>query len=230
MNRRYLYKFIFVILMFFLGGTILGELLISLGLNPKLFDAKDINYLETLIYLIYAIIIYILYRKYFRADFKELKNGFQKYLRIILKYFAIFLLVKIGSAILTSIISSLLNIQIGNSENQEAVIETLNAGPIMMIISAVILAPIVEEGIFRLSIRKVIDNRYLFILCSGLLFGFIHVFPTSLNIVVALIHSIVYVAVGLCFAYIYEETDNIWVTMIIHALNNLLSIMALLIL
>ena len=145
MNRRYLYKFIFVILMFFLGGTILGELLISLGLNPKLFDAKDINYLETLIYLIYAIIIYILYRKYFRADFKELKNGFQKYLRIILKYFAIFLLVKIGSAILTSIISSLLNIQIGNSENQEAVIETLNAGPIMMIISAVILAPIVED-------------------------------------------------------------------------------------
>ena len=229
MKKNNLYKFIGIILMFFLGGSIIIELMKSLGINTAIFDAKDNSYLETLIYLVFLAIIYLFYRKYLRADFKEIKNGYKYYIKIVLKYFAIFFIVKTGAAILTTILSNILNIQIAESENQNLIIDNLKASPIMTIILAVILAPIVEEGIFRLSLRKVINNKYLFILCSGLFFGFIHVFPTDIYIVEALLYSIVYVAVGICFAYIYVETDNIYVNIFIHALNNLLSILMLLI-
>ena len=98
-----------------------------------------------------------------------------------------------------------------------------------MLISTSILAPFVEESIFRLGLRSVIKEKYLFIAISGLVFGFMHIFPTELPLYVALIQSIVYVAMGICLAYMYTETDNIWITIIIHALNNFLSMAAILI-
>ena len=104
----------------------------------------------------------------------------------------------------------------------------VSAEPLLMIINTCILAPFVEEGIFRLSIRKVFNNKYLFILVSGLIFRFMHIFPTELPLYVALIESLNYVTMGLLLAYIYNETDNIYVVVIIHALNNLLSMLMIL--
>ena len=130
---------------------------------------------------------------------------------------------KIGTALISSILSFALNFTLGESENQEAVMKLVSAEPLLMIINTCILAPFVEEGIFRLSIRKVFSNKYLFILVSGLFFGMMHIFPTDLPTSLALIYSITYVAMGFYLAYIYTETENIWFVIFIHALNNLLS-------
>ena len=102
-----------------------------------------------------------------------------------------------------------------------------SSAPIMMLISAAFLAPIVEEGIFRLAFRKVINNKYLFMIISGLLFGFMHIFPTELPMSVALTYSITYVTMGVYLAYVYVKTDNIWFSIIIHLLNNLISMLAI---
>ncbi len=227
MRKRNFIKFIIVFLMFFLGGTAISILLISIGIKPKLFDAKDLNYYECLIELIYALVIYVLYRCYFRADFKELKSGFKSYISDILKYFALFMAVKIVSSLVTTILGFIVGVEIGESENQNIIINLTSAAPIIMVISASILAPIVEEGIFRLSLRKIINNKYLFIIISGLVFGFMHVFPTDLSLTVALIYSVVYVTMGVYLAYVYVETDNIWIPIIVHALNNFIGMIAI---
>ena len=112
---------------------------------------------------------------------------------------------------------------------EEAIDIITNNAPVMMLISTSILAPFVEESIFRLGLRSVIKEKYLFIAISGLVFGFMHIFPTELPLYVALIQSIVYVAMGICLAYMYTETDKFWITIIIHALNNFLSMAAILI-
>ena len=57
---------------------------------------------------------------------------------------------------------------------------------------------------------KIIKNKYLFIITSGIFFGFLHIFPTDLNIVYALINSIPYVTMGMVLAYIYIKEDNIY--------------------
>ena len=122
-------------------------------------------------------------------------------------------------------------LKLGNNKCalQNTIDSITNNAPVMMFISTSLLAPFVEEGIFRLGLRSVIKEKYLFIAISGLVFGFMHIFPTELPLYVALIQSIVYVAMGICLAYMYTETDNIWITIIIHALNNFLSMAAILI-
>ena len=227
MKRKNILKLIIVILMFFFGSLIIGDFLRLIGINVSTFDAKDINYIDCFIKLIYSVIIYLLYRNYFRIDFKELKSGFKKYISEILKYFALFMVIKIASAALTSIIGFALGVEIGESENQNLIVSLTSSAPIMMLISTAILAPIVEEGIFRLAFRKVINNKYLFMIISGLVFGFLHIFPTELSMSIALTYSITYVTMGVYLAYVYVETDNIWFPIIMHALNNLISMLAI---
>ena len=144
MKKKNLYKFIASILLFFLSGSIIVGILKGIGINTELFDAKDLNYLECLIELTLALIVYFLYRQYFRADYKEIKSGFKKYIGLILKYFALFLAIKIASSIVTSIIGLIIGVKIGESENQNAIVSLTSSAPIIMLISTAILAPIVE--------------------------------------------------------------------------------------
>lgn len=225
MKIKNLFKFIVVVLMFFLLGSTFSSILKYIGIDVSLFDYKDYSYYELFLELLFAAVVYYLYRKCFRQDYKEIKNGIKDYLNTILKFFALFMAIKIFSAILTSVVSLIIGVQIGESENQEAIVKITSASPLLMLMSTVVLAPIVEEGIFRLGLRKVINNKYIFVIVSGLIFGFMHIFPTDLSMSVALTYSITYVTMGVCLAYIYTETDNIWVCILIHAINNLLSML-----
>jgi len=220
-------KFIITIIMFFFFSRMLGMFFRWIGIQPTMFDAKDYGYVDTLLELIYAVVIYLLYSKNMNKDFADTKNSFKTFINRVLKYFAVFFVLKIGSAIVTSIVGFAIGAEIGESENQNMIIKITESAPLMMIISSVILAPIVEEGIFRLGLRKVISNDYLFIVLSGLIFGLMHIFPTDLSLSVALTYGITYVTMGIYLAYIYVDTDNIWINIIIHALNNLISMLAI---
>ncbi len=216
-------KFILVILLFLSGGSLLVLFLKGVGFNLKAFDVLDYNYLECITYMLFALIVFLLYRKYFKADYKEFKNGFKSYLEIIIKYTVLFFIIKIGCAVLTEIIGLIIGANIGESANQESINALVKASPIVMLITITFLGPIVEEGIFRLGLRKVIKNKYVFLTLTGLMFGLMHIFPTNMHLDVALTYSIIYVMMGIYLGYVYEETDNIWVPIIIHSLNNFIS-------
>ena len=55
-----------------------------------------------------------------------------------------------------------------------------------------------------------------------------HIFPTELPILTALLQSVVYVAMGITLAWIYEKEQNIIPVIIVHAANNLLGIITVL--
>ena len=220
-------KCIFTILVFFTIGKLISLGFNYFGIDVSNIDYKDYGFLEALIELIMATIIFIIYQNYLKKDYDDFKNNYNNYMKDMFKFFAIFFALKIFSALLTSVVGLIIGENIGESENQNTIILISKAAPIMTLLSTAILAPIVEEGIFRLSIRKVISNKYLFILLSGLIFGFMHIFPTDLSISVALTYSITYVTMGIYLAYVYTETDNIWICIMLHALNNLLSMLAI---
>jgi hypothetical protein len=220
-------KFILIIFMFFFLGSLVVDVLSLLGFDTSLFDYQDYGYLEALLELLLAIVVLYLYRKKFKTDGKSLEKNYKYYLNEIFRYFALFLALKIVSSILTSVIGLILGIVIEDSDNQNTVVALSQSVPLMTLISTVILAPVVEEGIFRLGIRKIFKNNYLFILISGSIFGLMHIFPTDLSLDIALTYSITYLTMGFYLAYIYVQTDNIWVNIIVHALNNLLSMIAI---
>ena len=220
---KYLLKLLLCFILFFNLNYLVAMLFNLVGINYNTFNYKDYAYFNVLIELILFVVVMLLYNKEFKKDYKIFKLNFKEKNRKIISYFALFIGLKIGTALISSILSFALNFTLGESENQVAVMKLVSAEPLLMIINTCILAPFVEEGIFRLSIRKVFSNKYLFILVSGLFFGMMHIFPTDLPTSLALIYSITYVAMGFYLAYIYTETENIWFVIFIHALNNLFS-------
>lgn len=89
---------------------------------------------------------------------------------------------------------------------------------IVLFLSVVIVAPISEELIFRGVILNRLSTRMsltLAILLSSFIFGLMHGFG---SIICAFIF-------GLCMCALYLKTDNIFVPMLVHFLNNLTSML-----
>lgn len=227
-NVKNIFKLIISFVLFFNLSLVIAYIFKLVGINYSDFNYIDYACLNTFIELIMFVVVILFYKKYLKKDLVLFKLNKKDYIKKIISYFLIFLVVKYGVALFSSLLLVMLGSDLVTSENQEAVVNLAKTLPFMMMISTSLLAPFVEEGIFRLGIKKVINNKYLFILVSGLIFGFMHIFPTELPIYVALIESLNYVTMGLLLAYIYNETDNIYVVVIIHALNNLLSMLMIL--
>ena len=107
--------------------------------------------------------------------------------------------------------------------NEEAVREMIQQLPFYMIFQTIIYAPITEEIIFRKSIRNITNNKYLYIILSGLIFGGMHVIGSANSLVDAL-YIIPYGALGMAFAALYYKTNNIFSTITIHSFHNTLTI------
>ena len=227
-NVKNIFKLIISFVLFFNLSLVIAYIFKLVGINYSDFNYIDYACLNTFIELIMFVVVLLFYKKYLKKDLVLFKLNKKDYIKKIISYFLIFLVVKYGVALFSSLLLVMLGSDLVTSENQETVVTLAKTLPFMMMISTSLLAPFVEEGIFRLGIRKVINNKYLFILVSGLIFGFMHIFPTELPLYVALIESLNYVTMGLLLAYIYNETDNIYVVVIIHALNNLLSMLMIL--
>lgn len=92
---------------------------------------------------------------------------------------------------------------------------------VIMVAFAVVIAPVVEETLFRGLIypvfKKYTDGIFA-AACSSVLFGLVHMHVGSLA-------PLVILALILCF--VYERTGSLWLPMVIHAGFNGVSLLAL---
>ncbi|WP_077324411.1 CPBP family intramembrane glutamic endopeptidase [Virgibacillus siamensis] len=103
------------------------------------------------------------------------------------------------------------------SQNTEAIMSIARAAPVFMIIPALI-APIMEEIIFRKIIFGVLYKRtnfFLAALLSSFIFGIIHGEPE---------HILIYASMGFVFAFLYVQTKRIIVPILVHMLLNSISV------
>lgn len=139
-------------------------------------------------------IIFIILNRDILKKFKPLKGDtiikrIMNYIITVIIVTILFFIVKIVASIFVTIILDILGLkQIAN--NQEILELTFKSAPILMTISGVIMAPVVEELIFRGSVRRVIKNKWVFVTVSGLLFGLVHVLKFDLPIFIILILGI----------------------------------------
>ncbi|WP_102028737.1 CPBP family intramembrane glutamic endopeptidase [Salirhabdus sp. Marseille-P4669] len=97
-----------------------------------------------------------------------------------------------------------------DSENTANLVEIASYMPLFIVITAII-APILEEVVFRKIIFGSIYQKYgsffLSIVISSLLFGLLHMEPE---------HLLRYTAAGLVFAFLYVKTKRILVPILTH--------------
>lgn len=189
---------------------------------PLLLAHVNIDTMNMTVKLIYVVsylivtaaLIALIYQKKLKKDFEKFKKNSSKYFSENIKYWLIATGVMLISNLLISNISTY-----GIAGNEKAIREVMNISPIYVFFSAVIFAPIVEELIFRQSIKNIFSNKWVFIIISGVVFGGLHAI-TDYKTAVDLLYIIPYSAHGIAFAYMLSKTDNIFVPMSFHMLHN----------
>ena len=192
------------------------------SLIPVYIFKLDINKIstETSTYIMifsHIVILLIFLAIYFKDSIKEFKiflKNFWENFDVGLKSW----LLGLGIMFVSNLIL-LIFFKSGGANNENAVQSLIKASPIAMGFYSCLLAPIVEEIVFRKTLKDSIRNKWLFIITSFLFFGGAHVVSSATNIV-DLLYIIPYGAFGATFAYAYYKTDTIYTSMIFHVIHN----------
>ena len=186
------------------------------------------SFFDKICYLIISNILFMfflcyIYRKMLKKDIIDFKNNMWKYLKTAIKYWLIGIAIMYASSFIIHIINGG-----GLPENEKAVRELMEKAPIFMFFQISIYAPFTEEMIFRKSIRDAIKNPYVYIIISGLIFGGMHLISGGISFS-NLLYLIPYGVLGSIFAALYYKTDNIFSSMSVHSIHNVMSFLLLLI-
>lgn len=204
-----------IIFFFLFNSQIILEILSALHIDYQNMTGFPKEMLMLGIELISAMVISLPYLKEIKSGLKDYKNHKNEYFK---KYFKYWILI-MAIMLLSNSLITLLKGETTNSVNEQVLREAFKQYPIYIYIATVFLAPIMEELIFRRSIRTYFTSDTLFIIMSGLLFGTVHL-AAGMESIVDLLYIIPYGAPGAIFAYIYTKTNNITVPMSMHLFHN----------
>lgn len=208
-KRKWLYCIIWILLFTFLYTNIIPM--------PFLQAIPPIVRI-ILVYAIQALILILFLKEDIKRDFVAFKNNFKTYLKYIFPKLGIFLIIYIAISIPVALIAG----QISTNQAQ------INELPITItIIVAVILAPILEEFMFRGLLRKGFNNDTIFMIFSSLVFGAAHVLYAEENFIMY-IYIIPYALLGYFLARTYTKTNNIFTNITVHFVWNSFSMLLML--
>ncbi len=136
-----------------------------------------------------------------------------------------------GAAYILGIISMLFP-ETGDSANQEIVSDFVKNFPIFGFVSVALIAPVIEELIFRFFLCRPFEKRkkWLGVIVSALAFGCIHMVASVQEgtLLEDLPSLITYVGMGAVLGWRYAKTDNVASNMIAHSMYNFISFLAIL--
>lgn len=215
-------KSLLVIISFFFYYIIIFIPFVLLEINIENVPTVLLQVYQIATEIIYISIIIFAYKDDFKRYLDDFKKNGKKHFKLGFDYWLIGLAVMIVS-----------NIAIGNltpiaiPENEQMIREAIAMNPFIMLISSVVLAPVLEEILFRKTLFDIFKNKYVYIITSGLLFGFFHVVGVATSIY-SWLYVIPYAALGVVFAYAYKKTNNLLTPISMHALHNFITIIQLL--
>ncbi len=202
-------------------GIIFLYIFISLSLNFIINKRNKLTFTlsSLLVDLITLIVFLFIFRKEIFPQIKDFKkNGF-KYIK---KYFIFYLISIIVMIISSKIINKYYILPNNELINQEIILKY----PFYAIISLLFISPVIEELIFRVTLKDTFKHQSMYILITSLLFGSLHVLNSLINNnVYELLYLIPYATVGVSLSYMYIKSDNIWTSITFHSIHNLICLL-----
>ena len=205
--KRFLYLLLpFLILIIIQGPTI------YLGVK----DASLVSLLVFLLLLKSAGALFLGKRLGLLEGFKTL-SSLKAWGMIGLTYLGIYIVTRIGAMVM-------MMEGVSNSTNQ-ATIENIHMNPFVLITFTVIMAPIVEELVFRgiLMGRVFNPDSIVGLILSSLLFGLAHM-PNSIGV------WIVYAGMGFVLGTVYRKCQKLEYCIMAHMINNSIAVSMMLLL
>ena len=175
-------------------------------------------------YGIGVLFLAVFMRKYLRDQFDMLLDNLRRCAASLAIAFAV------GYALSMAVTMALMLVTSGDfaNPNQDAVGSLANANFAGMAAIAVLIAPFLEETLFRgvLFGRLYKRGRILAYAVSALVFGVYHIwqyvfFYGDFSL---FIYMLQYIPLGIALAYAYEKSGSIYTSIMLHALNNALAL------
>lgn len=188
-----------------------------LNINPPTLFLEVYTILVEILTILF---IFLLFKKEIVHMWKDFYENRDKYFK---KYFKYWFLILVLMAFSNGIITLINKAEISN--NQEAINDMFKRLPIYTYILSVFLAPIIEELVFRFCFMKIFNNKYLYIILSGVIFGLFHIIG-SFESAYDFLFLVPYSIPGLIFAYILYDSKNIFNTIWLHFVHNGISMLA----
>mgnify|MGYP000350447120 CR=1 FL=1 len=217
MQNKKLLKTIFTVLIYICWSVFMQLPLNLLGIKLQL---NMMSLYEFILTLLLLVLIFLIYKDELIKEFK-LTN--KKQIKcIFINVLIIFFIMGFSNMISYSILNGNIISSINNSG-----VSAINTKNLALIIRLLILSPIIEELVFRKSVRTIINNDVFFILFSGLLLGSLYVIAQTPSLV-GILSSISYILVGLYLSYSYTKTNNILINILSRIIYNLLMLVIIL--
>lgn len=167
--------------------------------------------------IVAAVVFIVMYYKMFKEKIKEYFKNFKSNLKLSLKYWGIGLLIMYIANFILSYIVFAGEIAANEALNREL----LKSYPIIGFVCLTLVAPIIEEMIFRFELRKLVGNTKYFPLITAIVFGLPHAL-VGITSPLELLYVIPYGALGYVFGLLYNKTDNIIFSTMCHIIHNLM--------
>lgn len=211
LNKNGWLKFLFLFGLYIFVPSLFYSVLV-------LFNFTDNDMLlQVLANFLYVLIIVVIFRKQIIFLFKDYRDNFSEHFSCGIKCWGIGFTIMIVSNLIINVFLSGGQI----ASNEEANRAILLANPFLGMISAVILAPIVEEFTFRYALKSTFKKMIPFALTSAVIFGGLHLISSIGSWEWwTILYIIPYGSLGFMFAISYYKTKNLLVPISMHLLHN----------
>jgi len=176
------------------------------------------------------ILIIIVYREYMRDALSALsRDKISNTVKWLLRGFLYVFVARIVDGIVCMVINHIKPEDLVNhtSENQQRVNAFLDSNIGLAVISTVLIAPIVEEMVFRVVIFHTMRKANVFfaIIGSSVIFGILHVWKELISgSSMAFVYAISYFGTAMALSILYEKRKNIILCILLHMMVNIISI------
>ncbi len=216
-------KLAILITLFFYRNIFILPIIYIANINVDKISSATEVILSLINNIIFLIITVLMYKNDLKREWKIFRKNMSENVDTSIKYWLIGLAVMVVSNIIINFV-----LGGGQATNEKGVQKMIDSAPYIMLIEAGLIAPINEELLFRKAFKSIINNKWLFIIISGIVFGYLHVIGAkSLE---QFLFIIPYSSLGIAFATAYYKTDTVFSSIFVHMLHNtiltLLSILA----
>ena len=175
--------------------------------------------LNLVYYAFSALFLLLAMNRYWRTTIRDLTSAPFRALQAVILGYVIFFIVNYAFTLITSLF-----LKNPVNPNTAAVNESMAINSDMMIVVMVLLAPIVEETMFRGALFGAIrqKSRLLAYAASTLLFALYHLWGYSFSDLSILVYAVQYIPASIALAWCYEQSGTLTAPVVLHALINLI--------
>ena len=196
-------------------------------LLASLMPSAIANYLQYLLYVVLALYGSILFKDRLIQQWNEIRKTKRKFFFGVLKGWLFLILMTFAFDFISGMLRQFLALD-GQGLNQSNIQNTFQVQPLLIVVFACVIGPLVEELFFRQTLLRYLRKSlptWLSIFIVGLAFALTHMHSLDLS---EWINAIYYLGGGLAFSIIYvKEKENIYYPLVVHMIVNSLSFISL---